>query len=100
MLIENALIVKSLSGFYYAEHGGKIIECRARGIFRKEGIKPFVGDRAAVVTDGGGQGTVTAVYPRKNHLIRPPLANLDCLFITASLAEPSPSPLLIDRLIA
>ncbi len=71
--------------------------CRARGRFRKEGISPCAGDWVEVAPEPGGIGALTAILPRKNYLPRPPVANLDRLFIVASIAEPSANRLLIDK---
>lgn len=73
------LIVKALGGFYYVQTGQQLLECRARGLFRKEDISPMVGDQVMVEESQPGKGTVTAILPRKNSLIRPPVANLDRL---------------------
>lgn len=92
------LIQKAIAGFYYCSGGGRLYECRARGAFRNEAITPLVGDWVEFEPDGDG-GFVTAVLPRKNQLTRPPMANLDQLFIVASVAQPSPNPLVIDKLV-
>ncbi len=100
MQIENGLIMKSTAGFYYVRcDDGNVIECRARGVFRKKKISPLVGDRVTVEYDGE-KGTVAEVAERRNYLIRPPVANLDKLVIVASVKEPVPSLLIIDKLTA
>ncbi len=93
------LILKAISGFYYVECDGKIYECKARGRFRNDKLTPLVGDRVEV-TVNGDKGTVDVILPRKNELARPPLANIDKLFIVSSAQTPAPSTLLIDRLCA
>lgn len=93
----DGIIVKANSGFYYVKSGGEILECRARGVFRKEKITPLVGDKVRICQKGGN--VVEEILPRKNHLIRPPVANLDILFIVVSTTEPEPNMLVIDRLI-
>lgn len=95
----DGLIVKSTGGFYYVECGGSVYECRARGIFRKEGISPLVGDFVTIEADGQN-GTVAKIHPRRNVLERPPLANIDRLVITASVCQPPPDLLGIDKLTA
>jgi ribosome biogenesis GTPase len=95
----DGLIIKSTGGFYYVECGGSVYECRARGIFRKEGISPLVGDIVKIAADGSS-GTVAAIHPRRNCLERPPLANIDRLVITASVCQPPPDLLGIDKLTA
>lgn len=100
MYTEKGLIVKSTAGYYYVRcDDGKIIECRARGVFRKQKISPLVGDNVTVEHDGE-KGTVTEISQRKNSLVRPPVANLDKLVIVASVTEPVPSLLIIDKLTA
>ncbi len=93
------LILKAISGFYYVESEGKVYECKARGKFRNVKLTPLVGDMVEITVDGE-KGTVDAVLPRKNELARPPLANIDKLFIVSSAKTPAPSALLIDRLCA
>ena len=96
------LIVKAISGFYYIEAADTLYECKARGVFRKKGITPSVGDRAeiTVISEEEKTASLDQILPRKNTLIRPPLANLDRLFIVSSLSEPSPSTLIIDKITA
>lgn len=76
------------------------IECRARGIFRKEGAKPCVGDRVAVSVNEDSSGNVDEIMPRENSLIRPPLANLDAMVLALSVSDPEPNLLVADEFIA
>lgn len=94
------LITKAISGFYYVEVADALYECKARGVFRKKGISPFVGDNVIITVPDEGYATVEEILPRKNMLIRPPLANLDRLFIVSSVSEPSPNTLIIDKITA
>jgi len=94
------LIVKAISGFYYIEAADTLYECKARGAFRKKGISPAVGDRAVITVFDDNTVAVEEILPRRNYIIRPPLANLDRLFIVAAAAEPSPSTLIIDKITA
>ena len=96
-MINEGLIIKATGGFYYVKCGGSVYECRPRGIFRKEGISPLVGDMAQITVDGE-TGTVEKILPRKNELSRPPLANLDRLVIAASTIQPPPDIRSIDKL--
>ncbi len=98
--ILTGLIVKAISGFYYVETAEMLYECKARGVFRKKGISPCVGDRVKISISNDGKGTVDEILPRKNSIIRPPLANLDRLFIVSSVAEPSPNMIIIDKITA
>lgn len=93
------LIVKALSGFYYVETEEGVIECKARGKFRNVGASPLVGDRVSLIKEGE-KGVVDKIFDRKNYLDRPPLANIDKLFIVSSAVTPAPNALLIDRLTA
>lgn len=97
---QNGRIVKALSGFYYVQiSDGKRIECRARGIFRKEHITPLVGDEVTISLEHG-KGMVESVLPRRNSFVRPAVSNLDALVILASEANPVTDPFLIDRVAA
>ena len=98
---QKGLLLKCLGGFYYVEaDDGKTYECRARGIFRKRGMSPYAGDRVTISTQEDGTGSIEAIEPRKNSLIRPPVANMDQLFIVVAVREPAPSTLIIDKTIA
>lgn len=97
---QNGKIVKALSGFYYVQTtDGQRIECRARGIFRKEHISPLVGDEVTISLERG-KGMVETVLPRRNSFVRPAVSNLDALVILASEANPVTDPFLIDRVAA
>lgn len=94
------LIVKALGGFYYVRTPEGDMECRPIGLFRKEGISPMVGDRVTVEPTEDGRGSLTEIAPRKNSLVRPPVANLDRLAMVVSCAEPAPNILVLDKLTA
>lgn len=96
----NGLIIKAISGFYYVEAADTLYECKARGVFRKKGISPSVGDRVTISLMNDGKASLDDVLTRKNYLIRPPLANLDRLFIVSSVAEPSANTVIIDKITA
>ncbi len=93
-------ILKSISGFYEVEAGDELYTCKARGVFRKTGTTPLVGDLVQITADSADEGIVDEVLPRRNALTRPPVANLDNLFIVVSVCEPEPNTLVIDRLTA
>ena len=93
-------IEKALSGFYYVNTGAEILQCRARGKFRKEGTSPLVGDWVEVRELGNGEGFVESIEPRKNVFSRPSAANIDQLVIIASGAIPVTDPYLVDRISA
>ena len=93
-------IEKALSGFYYVNSGSEILQCRARGKFRREGMSPLVGDWVQVRELGNGEGFVEAIEERKNVFARPSAANIDQLVVIASAAIPVTDPYLIDRISA
>lgn len=95
-------IIKGIGGFYYVDADDTIYECKARGNFRKRGITPMVGDNVEITVnqEGNGENTVDNILNRKNELVRPPLANLDTLFIISSIVDPKVNPLIIDKLVA
>lgn len=97
---QSGLILQSIGGFYYVETADAVYECKARGAFRKDGITPLSGDRVTVATNEDGTGVLEEILPRRNVLVRPPVANLDCLAIVASVTEPRPNLQLLDKLIA
>ena len=73
----SGVILKGIGGFYYVLSEDMVLECKARGIFRKEKKTPLVGDRVLVSTgDVPEQGMIESILERKNSLIRPPVANL------------------------
>lgn len=96
------IIFKALSGFYYVEPeaGGGLVECRGRGLLRKLGVTPLVGDRVEYTVDGTGAGTVQNVLERRNSFVRPAVANIDCLVAIAAAVNPITDPFLIDRVAA
>ncbi len=96
----DGIIIKGIGGFYYVEAAGEIYECKARGVFRKSGIKPLAGDRVSISINEKAENTIDEIYERKNVLPRPPVANVDRLFIVSSVCEPKPVFLIIDRLTA
>ena len=99
-VLPQGLIIKATGGFYYVDCGGRVYSCRARGLFRKTGLTPYVGDLAQVEPIDEENGYITAILPRKNSLIRPPMANIDQLAIVASSVRPLPNPLVIDTMTA
>ena len=94
------LLIKGIGGFYYVETADAIYECKARGIFRKQKITPLVGDRVSVTLNNNGENTIDEIKKRKNQLVRPPLANLDRIFVVASVVDPAINTIVIDRIIA
>lgn len=94
------IILKGIGGFYYVEAAGEVYECKARGLFRKTGIKPLAGDRVEISVNDRAENTIEQIHERSGEFVRPPVANVDRLFIVASVCEPKPVLLVIDRLTA
>ena len=92
-------ILCSLSGFYDVQTPGGLITCRARGILRKAGNSPLTGDLVEISVEKG-KGMVERILPRKNHFIRPAVANVDALVVFAANVNPVTEPFLIDRVAA
>lgn len=95
-------IIKGIGGFYYVytEIAG-ILECRAKGIFRKENKRPLVGDNVEIelLSEIDKIGNLTVILPRKNELIRPAVANIDQALVIFSVTHPEPNLNLLDRLL-
>jgi len=90
-------IVKALSGFYYVLDDGEVIQCRGRGVFRKNKITPLVGDEVVFQAENEREGYIMEVKTRRNELVRPPIANVDQAILVFSAVEPEFSPVLLDR---
>ena len=90
-------IVKALSGFYYVLDNERLIQCRGRGVFRKNKITPLVGDEVVFQAENDLEGYILEVKERKNELVRPPIANVDQAILVFSAVEPDFSTVLLDR---
>ena len=93
-------IIKGIAGFYYVhvvESG--LYECKAKGVFRKEKIKPLVGDMVEidVLDETEKKGNIVDILPRKNELIRPAVANIDQALVVFAVTKPKPHFNLLDR---
>lgn len=93
------LIIKAIGGVYTVEAPDGVFECKARGIFRKKGISPVCGDKVEIELENK-TAVITEIKERKSLIIRPPLANLDVLVFVASICEPAPNLLILDKFIA
>jgi len=96
------VIVKALSGYYYVQpinhrSVSSTVQCRARGVFKKRGLTPLVGDDVLYVLTENGEGTVVELLPRKNELIRPAIANVDLVVLVFSVSEPALNLQLLDK---
>ncbi|MBQ3663282.1 MAG: ribosome small subunit-dependent GTPase A [Clostridia bacterium] len=94
-------IIRGIGGFYYVlpDTGGTVVECKARGHFRKSGISPVVGDLVIYEDQKEGHSSIEKILPRKNLLVRPSVANIDQLLIVISASAPAPDWQLVDKLI-
>lgn len=94
------VITKGIGGFYYVQTEVGIVECHARGKFRKLNISPQVGDNVEITLSENEEliGSIETILPRKNIFIRPPVANIDSIIVTFSVTNPEPNLLLVDKL--
>ena len=93
-------IIKGIAGFYYVYgEDGELYECKAKGIFRKDKQKPLVGDNVeiTVLDPDKKEGNLVEIFPRKNSLIRPAVANVDQAFVIFAADKPRPNFMLLDR---
>ncbi len=98
--MDKGKIIKSLAGFYYVQtEDGSVIACRARGKFRKDEIKPLVGDLVEFDHRTHDEGYIQKILPRKNSLSRPAIANIDQAILVSSIKNPDFSSILLDKFI-
>ncbi|MGI6113965.1 MAG: ribosome small subunit-dependent GTPase A [Mahellales bacterium] len=97
--MHQGIIIKGIGGFYYIKEGDTVYQSRARGLFKKEGITPCVGDRVEFTLDTlTSEGFIERILPRKTFLIRPCVANVDTALIVISVKDPKPNLMFLDRL--
>jgi len=100
--LPSGIIIKGIGGFYYvsSEDGG-IVECKARGIFRKNGLTPLTGDRVHFsLTDRAQQkGSIDRIMERTSVLVRPAVANVDQMVAVIAVKSPEPDMMLLDKLL-
>ena len=94
-------ILQGIGGFYYAlDAGGTVHTLRAQGKLRRERMKPKVGDRVELSPgEGEEHGWILRILPRRNELVRPPVANIDVIVVVAAAATPDPDLMMVDRLL-
>ncbi len=92
-------IIKGIAGFYVVESGGKTYMCKARGIFRKDGRKPLVGDlvRFSEAQTADSEANIEELLPRTSELIRPAVCNVDQTLVVLAVRTPDPQFLLLDE---
>lgn len=97
----DGIIIRGVGGNYYVDTGNKLIECRARGLFRLKNIKPLVGDKVLIrlTEEDENQGYIEEIKERSNEMVRPPVANAEQLLIFFAVTNPEPSFLLLDKLL-
>jgi len=92
-------IIKGIAGFYEVMSGGTKYMCKARGLFRKDGRKPLVGDMV-LFTEAGtkdSEASITELLPRRNRLVRPAVSNVDQALIVLAVKKPDPQFYLLDQ---
>ncbi|MBO0518458.1 GTPase, partial [Streptomyces beijiangensis] len=82
-------IIKALSGFYYVLDSDQVIQCRGRGVFRKNKVTPLVGDDVVYQADNDKEGYILEIKDRFNELVRPPISNVDQAVLVFSAKEPT-----------
>ena len=93
-------IIKGIAGFYYVHVAGSgLYECKAKGIFRKEKMKPLVGDvvEIDILDETEKKGNIVHLLPRQNELIRPAVSNIDQALVVFAVTKPKPHFNLLDR---
>lgn len=90
--------MKGIGGFYYVETASGLYECKAKGRFRKEKLTPLAGDLVTITVREEQENTIDEILLRRNALKRPPVANIDRLFLVISAVKPLPRTLVIDKL--
>lgn len=92
------IITKGIGGFYYVMTDKGLIECRARGLFREEKLKPLIGDRVSIrISSEDNTGYIEEIHPRTSELIRPTVANITQVIVVMSIKEPEINSWLLDR---
>lgn len=93
-------IIRGVGGFYYVDDGRRMHECKARGLFRKQGITPMVGDMVEFSPEGEKTyGYLDQILPRVSQLKRPPVSNIDLIVAVMAPASPAPDLKLLDQLL-
>ncbi|MDR0903450.1 MAG: ribosome small subunit-dependent GTPase A [Ruminococcus sp.] len=93
-------ILGSVGGIFTVETEDAVLTCKARGIFRKDGISPYVGDSVNIMKVGDNDAVIVEILPRKNEIVRPPVANVDSIVFVVSTTLPSPNLEILDKFLA
>lgn len=81
-------ITKAQKELYYVDTGDKIYMCKARGNFRKKGIKPLVGDDVIIDIQDQDTAYITEILDRKNVIKRPNISNVDQMLVFVTINDP------------
>lgn len=92
-------IVKGIGGFYFVRSENSLLRCKMRGLFRKEGVVPRVGDVVDVLLAEGQEPVIRAILPRRNEFVRPPISNVDAMILVMAAHRPAPNLAILDRLL-
>jgi ribosome biogenesis GTPase len=98
-VVNKKIIIKGIGGFYYVKTADAIFETKPKGIFRNINVKPLAGDFVEI-EEVNGDYVITEIHERKNSFLRPPIANVDKVFIVVSTVEPLPNYTVIDKMTA
>ena len=100
-------VVKGLGGLFVTrteDEDGKIeyVTCRAKGSLKRDDERVLIGDRVVISEDPETPDgiVISSILERRNSLIRPPISNLDLLFVLMAARKPQPQPETVDKLIA
>lgn len=109
-MIKTGTIIKGIAGFYYVDDGERVYECKARGVFKNIRLKPAVGDVADIdvgaataadkISENDDTGVIVKIHDRRNHFLRPPVANIEQFIVVSSLTDPKPNFAVIDKFLA
>ena len=94
---KQGIIVRGIAGFYYVDADGTVYQSKARGLFRKKGRTPLVGDRVSIEIQDDGDAWITEIHDRRNAFVRPPIANVETFVLVLAAKRPDPLPLIADR---
>lgn len=83
-------VYKIHSDFYYVNFGHEVYECKVREILKKQKEKIMVGDFVELdeINEARKTAAIKSIYPRKNFLTRPSVANVEQVVIISSIKEP------------
>lgn len=97
--LRTGIVTKAQTNLYEVRlDDGEVCLCALRGRLRREVGEVLTGDRVEVALQPGG-AAIERVLPRRNRLVRPPIANVDRVLLVQSLQHPDPVPILMDRVL-